>query len=410
MQFVSPTTGWVVGADRVLATTDGGTVWSLQRSAPGADYSEVDAIDANHAWVVGRHQVIGTTNGGATWQRLAEPCPVISSVHFISPSDGYAVAGGKLLRTIDDGANWTAMHAPAHVQSMCFTSTQLGWLGAHGRIYRTSDAGQVWADVAPGPHGHGVKNRPLAEVECAGSQGGWAELIGPGVGMNQQAHIGYYLNDNGSRPIFAEQMFSHPGVKVKANSPGSYSAAFSSIDGSDAVFVDWCPACGVGTAPDGDRDQQRPDPQPGRSGAPHQRAVRRQLSRQRPKAGWSAGSTTSARMAFTSPGRSSARRWRQALDYAVRGVISRSRACSGGVLGPIGADFDDPHPAVRRQCLRQLGGGRDQGVVDVVGGGEPLEWTCRVGCRTGARRRPDRPMMPAAASEKMPPPSLLITT
>jgi hypothetical protein len=249
VQFVSPTTGWVVGADRVLATTDGGKVWSRQRSASGADYSGLDAIDANHAWVVGRHQVIGTTNGGATWHRLAEPCPVISSVHFISPSDGYAVAGGKLLRTIDDGATWTAMHAPAHVQSMCFTSTQLGWLGAHGRIYRTSDAGQVWADVAPGPHGHGVKNRPLAEVECAGSQGGWAELIGPGVGMNQQAHIGYYLNDNGSRPIFAEQMFSHPGVKVKVNSPGSYSAAFSAIDGSDAAFVDWCPACGVGTAP-----------------------------------------------------------------------------------------------------------------------------------------------------------------
>jgi photosystem II stability/assembly factor-like uncharacterized protein len=249
VQFVSPTVGWVVGADRVVATTNGGTTWTRQRLVRGADYSEVDAIDADHAWVVGRHQLIGTTNGGASWHKLAEPCPLISSVHFISPSDGYAVAGGKLLRTTNDGATWTAMHAPTHVQSMCFTSTQLGWLGAHGRIYRTSDAGQVWADVAPGPHGHGVKNRPLAEVECAGSQGGWAELIGPGVGMNQQAHIGYYLNDNGSRPIFAEQMFSHPGVKVKANSPGSYSAAFSSIDGSDAVFVDWCPACGVGTAP-----------------------------------------------------------------------------------------------------------------------------------------------------------------
>jgi hypothetical protein len=249
VQFVSSTTGWVAGADRVLATTDGGTHWSSQRAAPGAHYSEVDAIDANHAWIVGRDQIIGTTNGGASWKRLPEPCAPISSVHFISPSDGYAVAGGKLLRTTDDGAKWRTMKSPTAVQSVCFTSTQLGWLGAHGRIYRTSDAGQVWALAVPGPHGHGAKNRPVASVQCAGSEAGWAELVGPGVGMSQEQHIGYYLNDKGPRPIFAEQYFGHSGVKVKAESPGPYASTFSSVDASDAVFIDFCPACGAGTAP-----------------------------------------------------------------------------------------------------------------------------------------------------------------
>lgn len=249
VQFVSATTGWVVGDDRVLATTDGGGHWSRQRTVHGAGYSSVDAIDINHAWVVGRHQLIRTTNGGASWRRLPEPCPVISSVHFVSPSHGFAVAGGKLLATSDAGRRWHAMSAPARVQSVCFTSTQLGWLGAHGKIYRTVNGGAVWALAVAGVRGHGSHGGPTAEVECAGPDAGWAELIGPGVGMNQMAHIGYHLSDSGSQPIFAEQQFAHPGVTIHRESPGSQPAAFSAVDASTAVFIDFCPACGVGTSP-----------------------------------------------------------------------------------------------------------------------------------------------------------------
>jgi hypothetical protein len=249
VQFVSATTGWVAGASRVLGTTDGGAKWTLQRSSKGAHYSEVDAIDAHHAWVVGRDQIIATNNGGATWRRLREPCAFVSSVHFVSPTSGFAVAGGKLLKTRNGGRTWHSIHAPARVQSVCFTDNQLGWLGAHGKIYRTVTGGRVWQLAVAGLRTHRVRDEPFASVECAGSDAGWAELIGPGVGMNQQEHIGYHLSDSGSQPIFAEQYFSHPGVHVTANSPGAESAAFSAIDPADAVFIDWCAPCGRGTAP-----------------------------------------------------------------------------------------------------------------------------------------------------------------
>jgi photosystem II stability/assembly factor-like uncharacterized protein len=251
VQFVSATTGWVAGANRVLATTDGGAHWSLQRSAPRADYSEVDAIDTAHAWVVGRHQLIATTNGGATWRSLPEPCPVISSVHFYSPSAGVAVAGGKLLQTSDGGRKWRAMKAPRAVQSVCFTSSQNGWLGAHGRIYRTLSGGRIWAKVVAGPKPYRARFAPFAAVQCAGPDAGWGELIGPGVASNQQAHIGYYLSDSGPRAIFAEQYFSHPGVTVHRESPGAYYAAFSAVDPADAVFIDTCAPCNKGTSPVG---------------------------------------------------------------------------------------------------------------------------------------------------------------
>ena len=249
VQFVSATTGWVVGAARVLGTTDGGAVWVRQHASRGADYSSIDAIDSQHAWVVGRRQLIRTTDGGASWQRLPEPCPAVSSVHFISPSRGFAVSGGRLLTTTDGGARWHRMAAPARVQSVCFASSGRGWLGAGGRIYRTVTGGASWSLAVRGSTARGVRGEALAEVECAGPDAGWAEVDGPGVAMNQVAHIGYHLSDSGSRAIFAEQQFRHPGVRVRRESPGSQPAAFSAVDASDAVFVDYCSACGVGTAP-----------------------------------------------------------------------------------------------------------------------------------------------------------------
>jgi photosystem II stability/assembly factor-like uncharacterized protein len=251
VQFVSGTTGWVAGADRVLATTDGGAHWSMQRSAPRADYSEVDAIDGDHAWIVGRRQLIATTNGGATWKTLPEPCPAISSVHFYSASDGVAVDGGKLLKTSDGGARWRHAKAPAAVQSVCFTNPRSGWLGAHGQIYRTVDGARWARAVSAGPVSKHPADQSDAIVQCSGSDAGWAEIVGPGGASNQEPHIGYHLSDTGSRPIFAEQYFPHKGVKVRRESPGAYYAAFSAVDPSDAAFVDTCSPCGRGTSPVG---------------------------------------------------------------------------------------------------------------------------------------------------------------
>lgn len=251
VQFVSGTTGWAVGANRVLATTDGGAHWSRQRSVSKADYSEVDAIDGDHAWVVGRQQLIVTTNGGHFWRRLQEPCPRISSVHFVSPTHGFAIAGGRLLKTTDGGKRWHHLQASAHAQSVCFTDTKRGWLGAHGQIYRTVNGGRGWALAVAGVREHDAHPHAgsgyTADVECAGTGAGWAELVGEGA-ASHQAHIGLHLGDSGSRPIFAEQMFPHPGVKVRREAPSDYSGAFSAVGTDSAVFVDNCVACDLGTA------------------------------------------------------------------------------------------------------------------------------------------------------------------
>ena len=98
VQFVSPSTGWLVAADRVLATTDGGKRWIVEERTSTTQFNSVDFVDAAHGWVVGTNELLRTADGGRRWQALAEPCPAIDSVDFASPSVGFAVAGAARLR------------------------------------------------------------------------------------------------------------------------------------------------------------------------------------------------------------------------------------------------------------------------------------------------------------------------
>ena len=262
VQFVSATRGWAVGQNALLATTDGGAHWTAQ--LPGArNLTSVDFVSARDGWAVGTTALYATTDGGAHWTARPEPCPAIRSVHFLSPTAGYAVAGspgvsaagpevpvtgGTLLATSDGGKSWHSVTAPAGVQSACFSDPAHGWLGAGGLLYRTTDGGRDWAKLTGTTWASG--NAPaLMNVECASGGSAWALSVGPDAGMSQQEHIAYHAGPAGATAIYAEQYFPHPGVTAKAGSPSVYAGPFSALSPTSAVFVDWCDACGYGTAP-----------------------------------------------------------------------------------------------------------------------------------------------------------------
>jgi hypothetical protein len=196
---------------------------------------------------------------------LPEPCPAIRSVHFVSPTAGFAIAGGSnlvdhgelapqtsgtLVATGDGGHTWRRLAAPSDPQTVCFDTASTGWLGAAGSLYHSTDGGATWTLAAAGP-----RPAPAGRVgytmfvQCAGASSAWGLDIGADAAMSKQPHIGYHAAPAGASPIFAEQFFPHPGVRVLASAPGSYPGPVSAISASTAVFVDWCPACGLGTAP-----------------------------------------------------------------------------------------------------------------------------------------------------------------
>jgi photosystem II stability/assembly factor-like uncharacterized protein len=264
IQFVSPAQGWAVGLEEILATTDGGQRWTVQRSGR-LNLTSVDFVSGQAGWAVGTSTLLATSDGGAHWAALPEPCPLIRSVHFISPETGFAVAGGTnvldigpvtpgiagvVLATSDGGRSWRRLPSPADAQTVCFSDPLDGWLGADGRLYRTTDGGRSWVQAAAGVAPASAGDPATMIVQCAGPGSAWALDVGPGAAMSQEPHVGYHAGPDGTAPIFAEQYFPNPGMGVRANSPGGYAGPFSAISPSMAVFIDGCPACdGAGTAP-----------------------------------------------------------------------------------------------------------------------------------------------------------------
>lgn len=263
LQFVSATQGWAVGQGAILATSDGGAHWTAQLTG-NLNLTSLDFISARDGWAVGTTTLLATTDGGAHWTALPEPCQTIRSVHFISPSTGYAVAGGQglsgqespvppaggvVLSTGDGGRTWHPMPAPSNAQSVCFSDPRHGWLGAGGLLYRSANGGKTWTALTGMAGQVGSGGPATMDVECANDGTAWALRTGPGAAMSQDPHVGYYANQAGATPIFAEQYFQTQGAQPHAQSPGPDAGPFSAIDSASAAFIDGCEACGPGTAP-----------------------------------------------------------------------------------------------------------------------------------------------------------------
>ncbi len=259
LQFVSPSRGWAVGQRVILATADGGRHWTTQDTG-ALNLTSVDFVSDQDGWAVGAGTLLATSDGGARWSALPDPC--LRSVHFVSASTGYSIAGGStpgpfgapgsgglLLGSTDGGRSWRELSAPRNAQSVCVDATGHGWLGAGGELYRSADGGRTWSLAAAGSRPPSAGYLATMVAQCSGSGSAWALDIGPGAASSQEPHVGYHAGRGGVVPVFAEQYFPHPGVTVSAQAPGSYAGAMSAISPAAAAFVDWCPACGNGTAP-----------------------------------------------------------------------------------------------------------------------------------------------------------------
>src|SRR5512146_2431968 len=200
IQFADASHGWAAGNGRILATSDGGHSWTRQYAGPAAPY-QVDFTDAAHGWAVGKNVLLRTADGGGTWTAAAEPafrasgpgtpCQGIDTVHFVSPSVGYAVAGGvtgagapvlgslsgpfsggRLLRTADGGQTWQQLGGtPANPESACFTSASDGYLGTPGAIWHTGDGGTTWTKSFTEPPAARAASGAIGDtpnVQCAG--------------------------------------------------------------------------------------------------------------------------------------------------------------------------------------------------------------------------------------------------
>jgi photosystem II stability/assembly factor-like uncharacterized protein len=285
VQFADASHGWVAGAGRILATTDGGHSWTRQYTGPAALY-QLDFTDAAHGWAVGKDTLLRTTDGGATWTAAGEPalsaarsgapCQGIDTVHFVSPSVGYAVAGGvsgtgapvlgsltgpysgsRLLRTADGGQSWQPLAGtPANPESACFTSATNGYLGTPGVVWHTGDGGTTWTKSFTEPPAARAESGAIGDtpnVQCASGSAAWVLFVGQGTAMMHSPYLAYATRDGSSwRGVMEEPMLEaslRPTLHLRPG-PGSEPGPFSAISPDAAAFVGYTPpANGWGAAP-----------------------------------------------------------------------------------------------------------------------------------------------------------------
>lgn len=164
IHFVSPDTGWAVGADSaqdgiVLKTTDGGSSWSATRLTQKQVPTTVFFADADNGWI-----------GGAT----------------TPPGQEEGIGGpSSILATTDGGRTWRSQYnIPISIYRVFFIDRTTGWAGgSKGMIYNTTDAGRTWdtqrteIEMGDGPvdlRGEGVKLFAIRGLQFLDKDNGFA--------------------------------------------------------------------------------------------------------------------------------------------------------------------------------------------------------------------------------------------
>ena len=256
IQMVGGQHGWAVGAYAIFATSDG-VHWTRQLAST-EQFVGVDFISNSTGWAVGVRTLMGTTDGGHSWHQLGEPSAPIRSLHFISPLQGWGIAGGgnlvenhgwllptvggALVTTSDGGMSWTALSSPADAETVCFSDSGHGWLAtAEGVIYRSADAGRSWTSVYQTAVA-GPANQENV-LECAAPSAVWLESTIENGAAGHLPYVAYTTTDASHwRAVMAEPTTTGNLLPGTPAGPGSHPASFSVVDPMDAVFVGDDPA------------------------------------------------------------------------------------------------------------------------------------------------------------------------
>lgn len=163
--FVDTNLGFAVGDfGTILKTNDGGDNW-MDLTAPAVcaqrKLNAVHFLSDKIGVIVGGNPVndsietiIRTEDGGSTWTIISDKvAPMLNSVHFYTPSEGYAVGDwGVIYFTNDKGENWTELDVEVnddlHLKDIYFISSKLGVAGgSNGKILYYIDLSGSTPDV-----------------------------------------------------------------------------------------------------------------------------------------------------------------------------------------------------------------------------------------------------------------------
>jgi photosystem II stability/assembly factor-like uncharacterized protein len=135
--------------------------WYRQISGVNNNLKSVYFVDENTGYIVGSGfpsdtgKILKTFNGGASWSARYTPIPSTSlnGVHFLNSFIGFTVGAattGSIIMATNDGANtWVTVPSPTSniLNALTFLNSTTGIAcGANGTIIRTINGGTSWVN------------------------------------------------------------------------------------------------------------------------------------------------------------------------------------------------------------------------------------------------------------------------
>jgi len=147
--------GWVLGAQGVYKTEDGGLTWNKMyhqryfrtpHNKTSIAFAKIDTC-----YFFNRNILFRSYDNGISWDST-EIEMGLSACFFLDDSTGWGCASDfKIYKTTDRGNSWNIKYSDSSESvrkrffSICFPSPKRGFItGQWGNIYHSSDAGETW--------------------------------------------------------------------------------------------------------------------------------------------------------------------------------------------------------------------------------------------------------------------------
>lgn len=199
---------WCVGQwNTILKTTNGGNSWSAIRDGTTGTttFLKVFFLNPNTGWMLKANYILRTTNGGATFDSTNTVFTFLWDIYFKDALTGVLCAdGARIMKTTDGGIVWNLIPVPLYMGGqpnfyrLSFVNNAYGWTIGEGSnfglgklVYRTTNFGTSWDTIARVPYPNNELNYSVFFTSintgyCGGTSGLTFKTINSGINWVQQ--------------------------------------------------------------------------------------------------------------------------------------------------------------------------------------------------------------------------------